>query len=64
MKLILCTGNIGEKYSFNRHNAGFMVADLFAIQEGFSFKLESKLKAYIAKFNEFIIAKPTTFMNL
>ena len=64
MKLILCTGNIGEKYSFNRHNAGFMVADLFAVQEGFSFKLENKLKSYIAKFNDFIIVKPTTFMNL
>ena len=64
MKLILCLGNVGDKYSFNRHNAGFMVADLFAVQENFSFKLESKLKAYISKFNDFLFVKPTTFMNL
>jgi len=64
LKLILCTGNVGDKYSFNRHNAGFMIADLFAEKEGFSFKLETKLKAFIAKFGDFIIAKPTTFMNL
>lgn len=64
MKLILCTGNVGDKYCFNRHNAGFMVADLLAQKEGFSFKLENKLKAYIAKFNDFLIIKPTTFMNL
>lgn len=64
MKLILCAGNVGDKYCFNRHNVGFMVADLFAMQEGFNFRLETKLKAYIAKFNDILIIKPTTFMNL
>ena len=64
MKLILCTGNIGDKYCFNRHNVGFMVADKMAIDEGFDFKLENKLKCYLAKYQDFIIIKPTTYMNL
>lgn len=64
MKLILCTGNIGDKYCFNRHNVGFMVADKMAIDEGFDFKLENKLKCYLAKYKDFIIIKPTTYMNL
>lgn len=64
MKLILCTGNIGDKYCFNRHNVGFMVADKMATDEGFVFKLENKLKCYLAKYKDFIIIKPTTYMNL
>lgn len=68
MKLIVGLGNIGDKYSMTRHNAGFMVLDRWAIQEGFSFKNEGKLKAYLSKikFNgeDILLAKPTTFMNL
>ena len=64
MKLILCTGNIGEKYAFNRHNAGFMVADLMGYEKSFDFRLESKLKCYLAKYQDFIVIKPTTYMNL
>ena len=64
MKLILCTGNIGEKYTFNRHNVGFMVADLMGYEKSFDFRLESKLKCYLAKYQDFIVIKPTTYMNL
>lgn len=64
MKLILCTGNIGEKYAFNRHNVGFMVADLMGYEKSFDFRLESKLKCYLAKYQDFIVIKPTTYMNL
>lgn len=64
MRLILCCGNVGEKYCMNRHNAGFMVADYLAYKEGFEFKLEQKLKCYIAKFKDILVVKPTTFMNL
>ena len=64
MKLILCTGNIGEKYAFNRHNVGFMVADLMGYEKSFDFRLESKLKSYLAKYQDFIVIKPTTYMNL
>lgn len=68
MKLIIGLGNIGEKYLFTRHNAGFMAADMLAQQYNFSFKEDKKLKCFIAKakiFNDdFIIIKPTTYMNL
>ena len=64
MKLILCTGNIGEKYAFNRHTVGFMVADLMGYEKSFDFRLESKLKCYLAKYQDFIVIKPTTYMNL
>lgn len=64
MKLIAGLGNIGEKYCFTRHNAGFMVLDKWALDEGFSFKEDKKLKSFIAKSRDIIFVKPTTFMNL
>lgn len=64
MKLIAGLGNIGEKYCFTRHNAGFMVLDKWATDKGFSFKEDKKLKCMIAKQDDLIFIKPTTFMNL
>ena len=64
MKLIAGLGNIGDKYCFTRHNAGFMVLDKWALDEGFSFKEDKKLKSFIAKKGDIIFVKPTTFMNL
>lgn len=68
MKLVICLGNPGEKYAKNRHNAGFMFADLLADKLGCSFSVESKFKSHIAKGvynNEAVwIVKPQTFMNL
>ena len=64
MKLIEGLGNIGDKYCFTRHNAGFMVLDKWALDEGFSFKEVKKLKSFIAKKGDIIFVKPTTFMNL
>lgn len=68
MKLIIGLGNIGDKYCFTRHNAGFMVVDKWALQNNLSFKEEKKLKCFMTKFKfngeDIIIAKPTTFMNL
>ncbi len=64
MKLIAGLGNIGDKYCFTRHNAGFMVLDKWALDEGFSFKEDKKLKSFIAKMGDIIFVKPTTFMNL
>ena len=68
MKLIAGLGNIGAKYTFTRHNAGFMLIDSIAINAGLALKENSKLKCYMAKFSnngeEYIIMKPTTFMNL
>ncbi len=68
MKLLICLGNPGSKYSMTRHNAGFMFADMLANKLGTSFISENKFKAEIAKAeykNEAIwIIKPQTFMNL
>ena len=64
MKLIAGLGNIGDKYCFTRHNAGFMVLDKLALNNNFVFKEESKLKCFLAKCNDIIYIKPTTFMNL
>lgn len=68
MKLIAALGNVGDKYSFTRHNAGFMTVDYWAVNSDFSFRDESKLKSLFAKFKfndeDIIIIKPTTYMNL
>lgn len=68
MKLVAGLGNVGEKYTWTRHNAGFMVADKWAIKNNIEFKENNKLKCYIAKFkyknDDIILIKPTTFMNL
>jgi len=68
LKLIAALGNVGDKYSFTRHNAGFMTVDYWAVNSNFSFREESKLKCLFTKikFNneDIIIIKPTTYMNL
>lgn len=68
MKLVVGLGNIGQKYCFTRHNAGFMVIDKLAIEHDLSFKEEKKLKCSIAKFKrgfeDIILIKPSTYMNL
>lgn len=64
MKLIAGLGNIGDKYCFTRHNAGFMVLDKLALDNNISFREENKLKCFLAKSGDIIYIKPTTFMNL
>lgn len=68
MKLIIGLGNVGDKYVFTRHNVGFMVLDRLAARENFTFREDKKLKSFIAKVRlngeEFLLVKPTTFMNL
>ena len=64
MKLIVGLGNIGDKYCFTRHNAGFMVLDKWALDNNISFREEKKLKCFIAKMGDNLLIKPTTFMNL
>lgn len=64
--LIVGLGNIGEKYQNTRHNIGFQIVDALAKEKEASFESE-KLGA-IAKFRhkgkQFILLKPSTFMNL
>lgn len=68
MKLIVGLGNIGNKYVFTRHNVGFMLADSIALNEGLSFRENSRLKCLMTNLrngiDDYLIIKPTTFMNL
>ena len=68
MKLIAGLGNIGNKYTFTRHNAGFMLADSIALNAGLTFKENPKLKCLMTRFfnkgEDYLLIKPTTFMNL
>ncbi|MFR9726030.1 aminoacyl-tRNA hydrolase [Streptomyces sp. MS19] len=70
--LIAGLGNPGPQYAANRHNVGFMVADLLAERIGGSFKahksrasvLEGRLGAPGTDAPRVVLAKPQTFMNL
>ena len=68
MKLIIGLGNVGGKYVFTRHNVGFMLVDKIALDNGIEFRDNSKLKSLITKFykdgEEYMLVKPTTYMNL
>src|SRR6266571_1036770 len=65
--LIAGLGNPGPDYAGNRHNAGFMVADLLAERIGARFKRDRSRAAVAAgRLAGFpvTLAKPLTFMNL
>ena len=68
MKLIAGWGNIGDKYTFTRHNAGFMLIDSFALNENLNFRENSRLKCLMTNLRtpheDYLLIKPTTFMNL
>lgn len=68
MKLIVGLGNVGTRYTFTRHNVGFMLADSIAINNGLNFRENSRLKCFVANLrngiDDYLIIKPTTFMNL
>lgn len=67
MKLLAGLGNIGVNYTFTRHNAGFMVADKFVFENNSNFKEVTKLRSLIATVRgaeDYIVMKPTTYMNL
>ncbi len=65
--LVVGLGNPGEKYAETRHNIGFKVVEAFArMQEAPAFKLDRHAHVTAAKFKgrQFILVKPTTYMNL
>ncbi|MFC5722110.1 aminoacyl-tRNA hydrolase [Streptomyces gamaensis] len=70
--LIVGLGNPGPEYAGNRHNVGFMVADLLAERMGGRFKahkaraqvVEGRLGAPGPSSRRVVIAKPMSFMNL
>jgi PTH1 family peptidyl-tRNA hydrolase len=63
-------GNPGREYAGNRHNVGFMVADLLASRVGGKLGRHKRAVAEVAEGRlgfggpKLILAKPLTFMNL
>ena len=67
MKLIVGLGNPGPKYTFNRHNIGFLVIDALAHELGAS-SAKTECQALVQKVkvgvDDVLLVKPQTFMNL
>ena len=65
--LVVCLGNLGDKYDNTRHNIGFEVADELARRGNYSVK-KLKHKALTATADiggkKVLVMKPTTYMNL
>lgn len=70
--LVMGLGNPGPQYAGNRHNVGFMVADLLAGRIGGSFRthkaraqvLEGRIGTPGVSSRRVIVAKPMSYMNL
>lgn len=65
--LVAGLGNPGRQYAKNRHNAGFMVADVLAARIGSGFRRDrSRTHAASGRLAGLpvIVAKPMSFMNL
>jgi len=64
--LIAGLGNIGAEYAETRHNIGFMVLDALAQEEKLFFSVErhASITRMKVKGKNFILIKPTTYMNL
>lgn len=63
MKLIVGLGNPGEKYHKTRHNIGFEVIDFLLSKNNAKLNKE-KFNGVFYKTDDYILAKPLTFMNL
>ena len=70
IRLVVGLGNPGKEYAGNRHNVGFMVAELLAARVGAKFGRSKRAHAEVAEGRlgfggpKLILAKPLTYMNL
>ncbi|MET8350893.1 MULTISPECIES: aminoacyl-tRNA hydrolase [unclassified Micromonospora] len=68
--LVVGLGNPGREYAGNRHNVGFMVADLLAGRIGARFGRHKRAVAEVAEGRlgfggpKLVLVKPLTYMNL
>jgi len=68
--LVVGLGNPGKEYAGNRHNVGYLVADLLAARIGAKFGRSKRAHADVAEGRlgfggpKLILAKPLTYMNL
>lgn len=65
IKAIIGLGNIGPKYSRNRHNIGFIILDLLADVYNATWSDKPKMEYSEIEIDDkkIILIKPTTFMN-
>ncbi|NPA55402.1 MAG: aminoacyl-tRNA hydrolase [Epsilonproteobacteria bacterium] len=64
MKLVVGLGNIGDKYANTRHNIGFMAIDEILKELSCAPINKDSFFATIYKTDDFLFAKPSTYMNL
>ncbi|KAA6227207.1 MULTISPECIES: aminoacyl-tRNA hydrolase [unclassified Campylobacter] len=64
MILVAGLGNIGKEYENTRHNAGFMLVDLFLENSQAPIISNSKFQGEVRKLNSTLFLKPHTYMNL
>ena len=68
--LVAGLGNPGKEYAGNRHNVGFMIADLLASRIGARFGRSKRAHAEVAEGRlgfggpRLVVVKPLTYMNL
>ncbi|MGM5468974.1 aminoacyl-tRNA hydrolase [Flavobacteriaceae bacterium LMO-SS05] len=64
--LVVGLGNIGEQYQKTRHNIGFKILDSLAEKESITFETKKlgDIAVYKFKGRQFILLKPSTYMNL
>ena len=68
--LVVGLGNPGKEYAGNRHNVGFLVADLLASRMGAKFGRAKRAHAEVAEGRtsfggpKLVLVKPLTYMNL
>ena len=68
--LVVGLGNPGREYAGNRHNVGFMVAELLATRVGAKFGRHKRAVAEVAEGRlgfggpKLVLVKPLTYMNL
>ena len=55
MKVILALGNPGKKYTYTRHNTGFLVVDQLAAEQSAYFSNKPKFFADVAELNSFTV---------
>lgn len=63
MKLIVGLGNPGESYSRTRHSTGVILLNQLVDTKDLTWENSTKLKAKIAKKDDYIFLKPMEFMN-
>lgn len=69
MKLIVGLGNPGDKYTYTRHNIGFMVVEKYVkdvlplMLSLKAWKKDKKFFCLLCKLNNCIVIKPQTYMN-